>query len=143
MGRMPPTKRPITVLRDFALSLPGAHEAFPWGERVAKVGKKVFVFLGRDEEDEACTPKQKKGALPGEYGMSVKLSASRDEALAASFAAPTGYGLGNKGWVSMTFRRGDKPPMEHMKTWIEESYRAIAPKKLVAELDARTAKKKR
>ena len=33
-------------LRACALSFPGAHEEFPWGERVAKVGKKVFVFLG-------------------------------------------------------------------------------------------------
>lgn len=35
-------------LRDFALSLPEASEDLPWGERVAKVKKKVFVFLGRD-----------------------------------------------------------------------------------------------
>jgi predicted DNA-binding protein (MmcQ/YjbR family) len=36
-------------LRDFALLLPGAWEDFPWGERVAKVGKRVFVFFGHDE----------------------------------------------------------------------------------------------
>ena len=34
--------------RAFALSLPGATEDFPWGESVAKVNRKVFVFLGRD-----------------------------------------------------------------------------------------------
>jgi hypothetical protein len=36
-------------VRDFALSLPGAAEGFPWGERVVKAGGKVFVFLGADE----------------------------------------------------------------------------------------------
>jgi predicted DNA-binding protein (MmcQ/YjbR family) len=36
-------------LRTYALSLAGAEEAFPWGERVARVNGKVFVFLGHDE----------------------------------------------------------------------------------------------
>ena len=34
------------ALRAHALAYPGAREAFPWGERVVKVGGKVFVFLG-------------------------------------------------------------------------------------------------
>ena len=33
-------------VREFALGMPGAVEEFPWGESVAKVNKKVFVFLG-------------------------------------------------------------------------------------------------
>ena len=36
-------------VRAFALGLPGAVEEFPWGESVAKVNKKVFVFLGVDD----------------------------------------------------------------------------------------------
>src|SRR5690242_17350125 len=47
----------------FALSLPEAYEDFPWGERVAKVAKKVFVFFGNDG----------RGA---DLGLSVKLPAS-------------------------------------------------------------------
>jgi len=34
------------ALREYIFSLPGAHEDFPWGESVAKVQKKVFVFPG-------------------------------------------------------------------------------------------------
>ena len=35
------------ALSSFALSLPGTREDHPWGERVAKGGKQVFVFFGR------------------------------------------------------------------------------------------------
>jgi predicted DNA-binding protein (MmcQ/YjbR family) len=109
-------------LREFALSLPGATEEFPWGESVAKVRGKVFVFLGRRE--------------PGSLGFSVKLPHSGGDVLAMPFATPTGYGLGKAGWVSMTFGPDDDLPAEMLEAWVLESYRAIAPKKLIAELDA-------
>ena len=113
-------------LRSFALALPGATEDFPWGERVAKVNGKVFVFLGLDP-------------VPGgEMGFSVKLPESSEEVLELPFTAPTGYGLGKSGWVTAKFGEKDAPPRAMLEEWIRESYRAIAPKKLVAELDRRT-----
>jgi predicted DNA-binding protein (MmcQ/YjbR family) len=111
------------AVREFALILPGAYEDFPWGERVAKVNKKVFVFLGRDED------------LDKGLGLSVKLPFSGADVLYLPFAKPTGYGLGKSGWVSLQFTANELPPFELLRSWIEESYRAIAPKKLVAELD--------
>jgi predicted DNA-binding protein (MmcQ/YjbR family) len=105
-----------------ALSYPGAWEDHPWGETVVKVGKKVFVFLGMSGKS---------------FGMSCKLPDSFDAALSMfSFAAETGYGLGKAGWVTATFEPGEPIPAELMLDWIDESYRAIAPKKLVKELDA-------
>jgi predicted DNA-binding protein (MmcQ/YjbR family) len=98
-----------------ALALPEAHEDFPWGERVAKVRSKVFVFFGRDG----------KAAR-----LSVKLPHSAPFALDLSCAAPMGYGLGRSGWVTVTLTRGDEAPLNHLKGWVEESYRAVAPKKL-------------
>jgi predicted DNA-binding protein (MmcQ/YjbR family) len=115
-------------LRKFALAFPGAREDFPWGERVAKVGKKVFVFLGRDGGDTA--------------GISVKLPVSGAIALTLPFAEPTGYGLGKSGWVSLTFSRDERPPLELLCEWIEESYRAVAPKKLIGQIGAPTASAK-
>jgi predicted DNA-binding protein (MmcQ/YjbR family) len=110
------------VLREFALGFPGAHEDFPWGERVAKVRGKVFVFLGRDEAG---------------LGLSVKLPHSRTMALGLPFASPTAYGLGKSGWVTVEFGPREKPPLDLLRTWIEESYRAVAPKTLVKQLEGR------
>jgi predicted DNA-binding protein (MmcQ/YjbR family) len=114
-------KKAADALRKFALSLPGATEEFPWGESVAKVNKKVFVFLGKGN--------------PDGLSFSVKLPQSGEKVLDKPFAEPTGYGLGKSGWVSVSFEAGDRAPIDECKRWIEESYRAIAPKKLVAELE--------
>ncbi|KUO10157.1 MmcQ/YjbR family DNA-binding protein [Streptomyces sp. DSM 15324] len=113
-------------VREFALGLPGATEEFPWGGSVAKVNRKVFVFLGVDD-----------GSHP--LGVTVKL---RDEtahahAMAAPGAEPTGYGLGKAGWVSLPLQEKGAPPADLLCDWVEESYRTIAPKRLIAELDAR------
>ena len=68
--------------------------------------------------------------------MTVKLPQSATLALGLPFASPTGYGLGKSGWVTSHFDPGDKPPLEVLKQWIDESYRAVAPKKFVKGLDA-------
>jgi predicted DNA-binding protein (MmcQ/YjbR family) len=115
-----------TRLRDFALSLPGAWEDFPWGERVAKVDKKVFVFFGRDDQTEPSL-------------MTVKLVESHGHALAIEGAAPTGYGLGRAGWVNVPVQAEGVTP-ELLCDWIEESYRIVAPKRLVAVLDRYSAR---
>ncbi|HVS10860.1 MAG TPA: MmcQ/YjbR family DNA-binding protein [Planctomycetota bacterium] len=115
-------KKVQATLRELALGLPGATEEFPWGERVVKAGGKVFVFLGRDEPHES-------------WGMSVKLPISGPSALDQPFAEPTGYGLGKSGWVTASFEPGERPPLELLSGWILESYRAIAPKRRLAELD--------
>jgi len=108
-------------LKSFALSLPAAWEDHPWGDTVVKVNKKVFVFLGGDER----------------LSLSTKLPESRDAAMTMAFTSPTGYGLGRGGWVTSAFEAKDNPPVDILCDWIEESYRAVAPKKLVAELDGR------
>lgn len=109
-------------LLEFAVTFPGAHEDHPWGETVVKVRKKIFVFLGED------------GNEPG--GFSVKLDESLEAALAVDGAEPSGYGLGRAGWVSVPLK-GRSPSIGVLKDWVEESYRRVAPKTLVRELDER------
>jgi predicted DNA-binding protein (MmcQ/YjbR family) len=116
-----PKNKAEAELRAYALSFPGAVEEFPWGDRVMKVNKKVFVFMGQSED--------------GSFGLSTKLPRSAAIALTLPFAEPTGYGLGKSGWVSARFGAKEKPPVDMLEAWIEESYRAIAPKKMIAQLD--------
>ena len=113
-------------LRAFALALPDAWEDHPWGEEgVAKVGKKIFVFFGATDVD-------------GTLSFSVKLPDSHDEALALPFTRPTGYGLEGGYWV--TALAPADAPREMLLGWVEESYRAVAPRALVARLDAERAR---
>ena len=103
-------------LLKYALRFPEAYEDNPWDERVVKVRKKIFVFLhGRD----------------GELAITTKLPFSGVPALSLPFTSPTGYGLGKAGWVTSAFAIDGEPPLDLLEEWIEESYRAVAPKKLV------------
>jgi predicted DNA-binding protein (MmcQ/YjbR family) len=111
-------------LRKAALRYPGAYEENPWGELAIKVKNKIFVFLGRGESET--------------FGISVKLPSSNGLALSFPFASPTGYGLGKSGWVSTRFEQGEEVPTGLLLEWIDESYRAIAPAKLVKELSGAT-----
>lgn len=108
-------------LRRFALEFPGTHEDDPWGEIVVKAAQKVFIFTGKGT---------------GGVGLSVKLSESQFDALEFPFCDPTGYGLGKHGWVSARFGAKDSIPIDMLMAWITESYRNVAPKKLVKEWDA-------
>lgn len=120
-GRQRVGGRARAELRRYALGLPGAHEDFPWGESVVKVGKKVFVFLGRSGSG---------------LGLSVKLPSSNLLALDLPFTSPTGYGLARGGWVTAQFAGDEPPPVDLLRQWVEESYRAVAPRRLVKQLDA-------
>jgi predicted DNA-binding protein (MmcQ/YjbR family) len=111
-------KRVHTALRTYAFAFPGAWEDHPWGESVAKVDKKVFAFFGVER-----------------IGVTLKLPDSADAALSIPGAEPTGYGLGKAGWVTIPLD-GDLPPIEILREWVEESYRAVATKKRAKELDS-------
>ena len=111
---------PLAALEAFALHLPGAFRDTPWDDNaVAKVGKKIFVFFGAGEP----------------VTITVKLPDSSDHALSTPGAQPSSYGLGKHGWVTVPV--GSDAPPDLLQDWIEESYRTIATKRLVAELDAR------
>ncbi len=127
------------TLTKLALAYPGAYEEFPWGEKVVKVNGKIFLFVSVDPY---------RDQIPFGLRCTMKLPVSRHEALDCPFAKPTGYGLGKNGWVSASFTEKQDVPLDLLIAWLDESSRAIAPKKLIKELDGgapspkRLAKKK-
>jgi predicted DNA-binding protein (MmcQ/YjbR family) len=112
-------------LRAFGLKYPGAVLKRPWPEHLdLAVKDKTFAFMNVE-------------GLP--LKISCKLSRSRADAMDLPFASPTRYGLGRSGWVSAAFEADEQPPLELLKQWIDESYRAQAPKSAIALLDSKTS----
>ena len=120
MATRDPLTQAETALRQAALGYPQTTEDFPWGHSAFKVKGKAFVFMSVHE---------------GVLRLSLKLPLSGRVALTFPFASPTGYGLGKSGWVTAQFGAGDDVPTHMLEEWIDESFRAIAPKRVVAKLD--------
>lgn len=126
------TKRdPWDQVRAYALAYPYAIEDFPWHQSVIKIdyppGRKygnglavgpMFAWLGQAD---VPTP-----------GVSLKLTTAYDEAVALAGATPTTMsGLGQWGWLTIPVQTAD---LDLVRDWMEESYRNVAPKKLLGQL---------
>ena len=100
-------------LLEHALAKPGATLEHPWGENVAKVRGKVFVFFGLETSEGL---------------MGVKLTNALLYAKSLPYVEPMGYGLGKSGWVSVNTPKG-LVPVAMLEEWIDESYANVAPKR--------------
>ncbi|HKY51760.1 MAG TPA: MmcQ/YjbR family DNA-binding protein [Candidatus Limnocylindria bacterium] len=116
MTRIKPAK---AQLLKYALAKPEATLHHPWGENVAKVRGKVFVFFGMAEPA--------KDAPYADYVMGVKLTNALLFAKSQPYVEAMGYGLGKSGWVSVKMPEG-AAPLAMFKEWIDESYETVAPK---------------
>ncbi|MEO8843154.1 MAG: MmcQ/YjbR family DNA-binding protein [Kofleriaceae bacterium] len=114
----------LKKLRAFGLALPGAHTKSPWpGHLDLAVNDKTFAYLSVEGEP---------------FSIGCKLPASQSIALMLPFVTPMAYGLGKSGWVTAQLANA-RVPVEMFKAWLDESYRAQAPNKLVAQLGAQPA----
>jgi len=115
--------RPRQHAQAYALSFPGTYAEHPWGQTVIKITRKVFLFVN--------------GAIAPQDGvsLSVKLPQSGADVLELPLAEPMGYGMGKHGWVTLLIMRDDQLPLRLLEAWIDESYRAVAPKRLLNQLD--------
>src|SRR4051812_45953192 len=107
----------LKELREFGLSYPGTHFKSPWpGHMDLAVKDKTFAYLSLEGEP---------------LGVGCKLPQTGTAALMLPGCSPMAYGLGKSGWVSAQFPAGKEPPMSMLKEWLDESYRAQAPKSLL------------
>jgi predicted DNA-binding protein (MmcQ/YjbR family) len=109
-------------LISYALTFPEAVLEHPWDHDAVKVKGKMFATFG--------------AAAGGakEFSMTVKLPVSGEMALSLSWVERTGYGLGKSGWVTARVTAARDLDLETMKGWIDQSYRAVAPKALLKTL---------
>jgi predicted DNA-binding protein (MmcQ/YjbR family) len=81
-------------LRAHALKLPEAWADEPWpGDHVAKVGKKIFVFLGGEGSD---------------VSVGVKLPRSLLFARTQPFVTKMTYGMDKSGWIVARFAKATR-----------------------------------
>lgn len=114
-------KKSADRIRKYCLGFPETVEDFPWEHSAFKVKKKTFLFLFLDADG---------------LSLSFKLRESLFDTLALPFCEPTGYGLGKSGWVTATFKSGEAVSIERVQSWINESFRQVAPKTILKQLDA-------
>jgi len=119
-AKKPTTDTVLKEIREHGLRYPGAHTKSPWpGHLDLAVNDKTFAFLSVEGQP---------------FKISCKLPQSHAVALGLAFTKPTEYGLGKWGWVTAQLGEHETVPVDLFKDWIDESYRAIAPKKLVAQI---------
>ncbi len=111
-------------LRTICLSFPEATESEAWGDPTWRVRDKIFAM-------------QKGNYAGGRPSLWVKSTNDMQQELLATdrkryFVPPY---VGHKGWVGICM--DGRIAWKRVEELIDASYRAIAPKRLVAELDAR------
>jgi predicted DNA-binding protein (MmcQ/YjbR family) len=114
----------LRVLRMVALGYPQtelgvACQGTALESSTVKARDKAFLFMS--------------GIGPS-YTVRLKLCQSQSEAMQLAANEPGRYKVGTHGWTTISFSDSEPPPIELMKRWIDESYRLIADKKLLAML---------
>lgn len=105
-------------------SLPETEEDWPWGSIHCKVAGKIFVGWGRDED--------------GIMSIGIRTNLELQAMLVASDPRfSIAKYVGKYGGIDMKI--GKNPDWKEVEQFIVESYRIIAPKRLVKLLDARTS----
>lgn len=120
---MPPAD-PLLKLRALALALPQAHEQIAWGEPTFRVKNKLFAMYAAANNHHGR----------GRPAVWIKAKADNQRLLIASdptrfFSPPY---VGPSGWVGVWLDK--RPRWSVVAELLNDGYRQVAPKKLLAEI---------
>lgn len=111
---------PSQTIRLIALGFPETVEGSSCVNRAFAARGKNFVFLGEKEN---------------ECSLRIKVESSRSEFEKHAANDPDRWQVGKAGWAMLRFAP-DAPPSDlDLRRWITESFRLLAPKRLVNEFD--------
>jgi hypothetical protein len=104
-------------LRETALALPETSEGASCVNRAFKVRKKNFLFVGEKDD---------------QVRIMVKLT---DSLAAAGAMDDPRVEVGVHGWVTIRFAADDALDSGQLVAWANESFRALAPKTVLAQIE--------
>jgi hypothetical protein len=118
---------PLPRLRVICLALPGAHEVEAWGAPTFRVKNKLFAMYSAaaDVQHSGGRPGVWLKAAPGNQQLMVRDRPDR------FFVPPY---VGPSGWIGV--RLDKRPSWNEVTELVEESWRLIAPAKLVKSFGA-------
>jgi predicted DNA-binding protein (MmcQ/YjbR family) len=116
---------PLPKLRRLCLTLPDAHEVEAWGAPTFRVRNKLFaMYASPNDHHGGGRPAVWCKAAPGNQAIMVQAAPNR------FFAPPY---VGPSGWIGIWLDR--RVRWSEVADLIEDSYRLVAPKRLLAVLD--------
>jgi hypothetical protein len=117
---------PLQRLRRICLALPGAHEKIAWGEPTFRVRDRLFAMYADARNHHGG----------GRHAVWCKATHLTQDMVV--HRAPLRYFVppyvGPSGWFGIYLDRS--PDWEEVADRVREAYREVAPKRLLAELDA-------
>ena len=116
----------LALVRSIALAVPGSHEKISQG-RPAFHTVKVHCYYGGARKVEGEWEQHPQSVL-------LHLPASESAAVQEYSASFVPAYLGGSGWIGLDLDERTDPA--ELAELIEESYRTVAPRRLVAELDS-------
>lgn len=117
---------PIDRLRQLCLAFPGATEKEAWGEPTFRAPKIFAMYASAATHHGRGRPAVWIKAMPLNQEMAIRSDPER------YFKPPY---VGPSGWIGVYLDK--RPPWSAIAALLDDGYRQVAPKKLLAQLEAR------
>lgn len=109
----------IKALREFAMRYPEADEGTSCNKAAFRARKKAYLYIGSKADA---------------WNVMLKVKDSKADVEQLAGEKPDQYSVNAAGWVTARFGKNEAAPKRRFTKWIDESYRLIVPRKLVATL---------